>query len=53
MMMAEGSSEVLVGLKVTRYFSHGENSMNCNLKKKKLWMHLLNEAKFAKYVVNR
>jgi hypothetical protein len=34
MMMAEGSSEVLVGLKVTRYFSHGENSMNCNTMKK-------------------
>jgi hypothetical protein len=34
MMMAEGSSEVLVGLKVTRYFSHGENSINCNSKKK-------------------
>jgi hypothetical protein len=34
MMMAEGSSEVLVGLKVTRYFSHGENSMNCNSKEK-------------------
>jgi hypothetical protein len=34
MMMAEGSSEVLVGLKVTRYFSHGENSMNCESRKK-------------------
>ncbi len=34
MMMADGSSEVLVGLKVTRYFSHGENSMNWKTKKK-------------------
>ena len=28
MMMAEGSSDMALGLKVTRYFSHGENSIN-------------------------
>jgi hypothetical protein len=30
MMMAEGSSDMVAfGLKVTRYFSQGENSMYC------------------------